>query len=109
MEREFMLFYYTLFLFIAFGSKLLLALVMIYLLLPSERSCNSCDGETLMIHPTGTGGLLARLSRGRIQQRWCPRCEWYGLSRRVPPPPSLQEAPPARRRPESGGRAKPPP
>jgi hypothetical protein len=81
-----MLFYYTLFLFIAFGSKLVLALLMIYMLLPSVRSCNSCDGETILIRSSGAVRLLGRMTRGRIQQRWCPRCEWHGLSRRLPEP-----------------------
>jgi hypothetical protein len=75
------MFYYTLFLFVAFGSKLLLALVMIYLLLPTERSCDECDGETLLIRPEGGARLLGWLTRGRIQRRWCPRCSWYGLAR----------------------------
>jgi hypothetical protein len=82
---------------------------MIYMLLPSERSCNSCDGETLLIRPSGFAGGLARLTRGRLQQRWCPRCEWYGFSRLVPAPrePSATVADPGRS--GSGGRARPAP
>ncbi|CAN5816072.1 hypothetical protein BH23GEM6_BH23GEM6_08180 [soil metagenome] len=78
-----MLFYYTLFLFIAFGSKLLLALLMIYMLLPTQTSCNSCDEETLLIQPSGAGRFFNRLSGGRVQRRWCPRCEWFGFSRPI--------------------------
>jgi len=78
-----MLFYYTLFLFIAFGSKLVLALLMIYMLLPTETSCNSCDEETLLIQSAGMGKVLSQMSGGRVQRRWCPRCEWFGFSRRI--------------------------
>jgi hypothetical protein len=81
-----MLFYYTLFLFVAFGSKLLLALAMIYMLLPSERSCNSCNEDTLLIRPGRSGKIFSRLTFGRVQRRWCPRCGWDGLARRVRPP-----------------------
>jgi hypothetical protein len=81
-----MLFYYTLFLFIAFGSKLMLALAMIYMLLPSERSCNSCDEDTLLIRPDRSGQIFSRLTFGRVQRRWCPRCGWDGLARRVKAP-----------------------
>jgi len=80
-----MLFYYTLFLFIAFGSKLLLALLMIYMLLSTETSCNSCNEETLLIQPTGVGRVFTRLSGGRVQRRWCPRCNWFGFARRIAP------------------------
>jgi hypothetical protein len=81
-----MLFYYTLFLFIAFGSKLLLALAMIYMLLPSERSCNSCDEDTLLIRSARGGQIFSRLTFGRVQRRWCPRCGWDGFARRVHTP-----------------------
>jgi hypothetical protein len=85
-----MLFYYTLFLFIAFGSKLLLALVMIYMLLPGDRSCNSCDEDTLLIRSDGGGRIFSKLTFGRVQRRWCPRCGWDGLARRVRTPLDLQ-------------------
>lgn len=91
--------YYILFLFIAFGSKLLLALLMIYMLLPSVRSCNSCDGETLLIRPTGSRRVLYALTLGRVQRRWCPRCGWDGFARRVPPPVAMAPASPGAPRP----------
>lgn len=83
-----MLVYYTLFLFIAFGAKLLLALVMIYMLLPQDRRCDGCNEETLLIQQTGVGRLVSRVTLGRVQRRWCPRCAWYGFSRRIQPPAS---------------------
>lgn len=79
-------FYYLLFLFIAFGVKLILALVMIYMLLMVDTRCNGCGEETLLIAPTGWSRWLSRMMLGRVQRRWCPRCGWYGLARRVPPP-----------------------
>lgn len=77
-----MLYYWLLFFFVAVGAKLLLALVMVYLLLPSDRSCNGCDEDTLLIRPSRAGRIGAWLSLGRIQWRWCPRCGWEGLARR---------------------------
>jgi hypothetical protein len=78
--------YYLLFFFLAVGAKLLLALVMIYLLLPAERSCNSCDGETLLMQMGRSNRLLSWLCRGRLQRRWCPACGWEGYARPVRAP-----------------------
>jgi hypothetical protein len=72
---------YTLFFFIAMGSKLLLALLMIYLLLPSDRQCNLCDEETLLLQLSGANGWFARLCMGTLQRRWCPACGWEGYAR----------------------------
>jgi hypothetical protein len=80
--------YWLLFFFVAVGAKLLLALVTIYLLLPSERSCNQCDGETLLLRMGRGGRLLARVFLGRLQRRWCPGCGWEGLARGRPFPES---------------------
>ena len=76
-----MLLYYVFFLFVAFISKLLLALVMIYLLLPADRRCDDCDEETLLIEPGPGVRLISWLAFGSVQRRWCPRCNWYGLAR----------------------------
>jgi hypothetical protein len=78
-----MLWYWLLFIFVAFGAKLLLALVMIYLLLPGELRCNQCDHETLLIRSKLAGRLGSALTLGRVQWRWCPRCGWEGLGRRI--------------------------
>jgi hypothetical protein len=96
-----MLLYYTFFFFVALGSKLCLALVMIYLLLPTDRRCNQCDEETLLIRMTGTARLLSRLTGGRLQRRWCPRCGWFGLARpaRATGGAGAELSPPARRTP----------
>ena len=69
------------FVFIAFGAKALLAFAMIYLLLPADRTCSSCDGETLPLRMGPLGRLLSALSLGVVQRRWCPRCGWEGLTR----------------------------
>lgn len=76
-----MILYYSLFLFVAFGVKLLLAAATIYLLFPADRRCSACDTETLLLRPTGPARGLARLSGGRLQRRWCPACGWEGWAR----------------------------
>jgi hypothetical protein len=73
--------YYALFIFLAMGAKLLLALAMIYLLLPSDRRCNHCDGDTLLMQAGRSGRFLARLCGGTVSRRWCPACGWEGLAR----------------------------
>ena len=78
--------YYLLFFFLTVGAKLVLATVMIYFLLPADRRCSECDGETLLLGGSRSGRLGMRLLFGRVQWRWCPRCGWEGLSRRVPDP-----------------------
>jgi hypothetical protein len=75
-----MLFWLSFF-FVAFGAKLLLALATIYLILPGERSCVQCDGETVAVRMGPAGRLLAAALRGTVERRWCPRCGWEGMSR----------------------------
>ena len=72
---------WLLFFFLAFGAKVLLAVAMIYLMLDSERDCASCDTETLALQMTGWDRVVAALSLGYVQRRWCPRCNWEGLTR----------------------------
>jgi hypothetical protein len=79
-----MLFYWLLFFFVAFGAKAVLAFIMIFLLLPSDRSCAQCDDETLWIRSNRAGRFGSALTLGRVQWRWCPRCGWEGLARRAP-------------------------
>lgn len=76
-----MLYYYLLFFFVAVGAKFILAMITIYLLLPSDRRCNRCDAETLLLRPSRTGRLALAVFLGRAQWRWCPRCDWHGLGR----------------------------
>jgi hypothetical protein len=73
--------YWLLFAFVAFGAKLLLALITIYLLFPGDRCCNQCDGETLLMRMGRAGRIVSRLLLGTIQWRWCPRCGWEGVAR----------------------------
>jgi hypothetical protein len=80
-----MLYYWLLFFFIAFGSKVVLALVMIYLLLPTDRRCSQCDEETLLLRTNPIGRWAFALSLRRVQWRWCPRCGWEGLARSAAP------------------------
>ncbi|MEX2570783.1 MAG: hypothetical protein WD737_05715 [Gemmatimonadota bacterium] len=81
-----MWYYWLLFFFVAVVAKLLLAFTMIYLLLPAERLCILCDHETLLIRTNRAGRVGSALSLGRVRWRWCPRCGWEGLARRIPPP-----------------------
>ena len=78
--------YWVLFFFVTVGAKLVMAVMMIYFLLPADRCCAECDEETILLGGTPGGRLRTRLFLGRVQTRWCPRCGWQGLSRRVPDP-----------------------
>jgi len=69
------------FFFLAFGAKALLAFAMIYLIFPSDRVCNECDGDTMLVQMGPMGRILSVFSLGRVQRRWCPRCGWEGLTR----------------------------
>jgi hypothetical protein len=69
-----MLYYYLLFFFVTVGAKLVLALLMIYLLLPTDRRCGECDEETLLLEGHRLVRLVTRWTPGRLQRRWCPRC-----------------------------------
>lgn len=66
--------YYYLFFFIAVGAKLVLALLMIYLLLPTDRRCGECDEETLLLEGHRLVRFVTRAAPFRLQRRWCPRC-----------------------------------
>jgi hypothetical protein len=76
-----MLFTYLLFFFVAFGAKVLLAVATIYLIVPADRECPHCDGDTLPVQMGPVGRLVSRLLLGTIGWRWCPRCEWEGMIR----------------------------
>ena len=75
------MFYHILFFFVAFGSKVVLAGVMIYLLFPADAQCSDCDEETLLIRMGPAGRATSRLLMGKLQRRWCPRCGWEGMVR----------------------------
>lgn len=72
---------WLLFFFLAFGSKVVLAFAMIYLMLEADRACPSCDNETMAIRLEGWKRSLGFLTRGYVEHRWCPRCQWDGLTR----------------------------
>ena len=69
-----MLFYWTLFFFITVGAKLVLALLMIYFLLPTDRHCGECEGETLLLERSFLVRITTRPFPGRLERRWCPGC-----------------------------------
>lgn len=85
-----MLYYYLLFFFVTVGAKLVLALAMIYLLLPTDRSCSMCDEETFLLEQHALVRIVSRLTPGRLQRRWCPRCGREGFAR---PPLSMRRSP----------------
>jgi hypothetical protein len=72
----------SLFFFVLLGSKILLGLIAVYLLIPRDAVCTLCDAELLPIeHPRGTARLLSLF---RLQRRWCMECQRESLTRRVP-------------------------
>jgi hypothetical protein len=69
----------VLFFFVLLGSKILLGVVVVYMLVPREIECTICDAETLPLqHPRGTILVLRLL---RLQRRWCMECRRESLTR----------------------------
>lgn len=86
-----MLLDFSLLFFVLLGSKLLLGVIAVYLLIPRDAVCTLCDAELLPIeHPRGTVRLLRLL---RLQRRWCMECRRESLTRRVPLHPARHPAP----------------
>ena len=70
----------SLFFFVLLGSKILLGLIAVYMLVPGDAVCTLCDAETLPLeHPRGTVLILRVL---RLQRRWCMECRRESLTRR---------------------------
>ncbi|HEU0302046.1 MAG TPA: hypothetical protein VFR37_21505 [Longimicrobium sp.] len=69
------------FFFLAFIAKGLLAAATCYMIFPAERTCDSCNAETLPVRMGAAGRLMSRLMLGTLQKRWCPRCGWQGITR----------------------------
>jgi len=69
------------FFFLAFIAKGLLAVAMCYLIFPAERTCDTCDGDTLPVRMGWAGRWMSKLMLGTLQKRWCPRCGWEGITR----------------------------
>jgi uncharacterized protein with PIN domain len=74
------------FIFIAVVSKAILAAITIYLLFPTDRQCNNCGGEMVLLQMGPVARSIARLLRGRLQRRWCPRCGEATWARSRPEP-----------------------
>ncbi|HEY7461166.1 MAG TPA: hypothetical protein VIC59_04765 [Gemmatimonadota bacterium] len=76
---------HSLFVIAVLGTKVILALWIIYYLFPGDRCCPRCDAETLPLQMTRSQRLWgALLFLGKVRSRWCPECCWEGFSRRVP-------------------------
>ncbi len=67
---------------VTLGVKLLLCGALIYYLLPADRRCSACDGETLLLQaPRG----LRRVGRvTRVERRLCLACGATMVARRLP-------------------------
>jgi hypothetical protein len=76
-----MLLTWSAFFFFAFIAKALLAAAMCYFILPAERTCDTCNGDTLPLRMGWGGRMMNRLMLGTLQKRWCPRCGWEGMTR----------------------------
>jgi hypothetical protein len=69
--------------FVLLGSKILLGMIAVYLLIPRDPACALCDAETLPLqHRRGTVTILRLF---RLQRRWCMECERESLARRRQP------------------------
>jgi hypothetical protein len=76
---------HTLFVFAVLGTKVILALWVIYYLFPSGKACPECDAETYSIERSASRRFWgAVLFLGRVRLRWCPECSWEGWARRGP-------------------------
>lgn len=72
---------FSLFFFVLLGSKILLGIIAVYMLIPRDAVCTLCDAELLPLeHPRGSRMLLRLL---RLQRRWCMECRRESLTRRV--------------------------
>lgn len=99
-----MLKYYLLYFFLAVGLKLVCAGLMIYFLFPNDRRCDECDGETLLVRHSAMTEMVSRLSLGRLQWRWCPRCARQGWARLGRDAARGPQAQPRRTHPSTGTR-----
>jgi len=66
------------------GSKVLLGLWCVWVVLPTEPSCARCDGFTTRIE--ARRGLRTLCRWCRIHERWCPGCGEHYLARGAQPP-----------------------
>lgn len=72
------------FAFATLGSKVLLGLWIVWVVLPSEPECSRCDGFTTRLEPRL--GLRTIYRWCRVQERWCPGCGEHFLARGDHPP-----------------------
>ena len=72
------------FAFAALGSKVLLGVWAVWVLLPDRPECSRCDGPTAPLEPRAGLRTLARWCG--VQHRWCARCGESYLARGQHPP-----------------------
>ena len=70
----------ALFWFVLLGSKLLLGGVVLYMLLPRDRTCAVCDAELIPL--TAPLGVARVMKVFRLQRLWCVECDRQSLGRR---------------------------
>ena len=65
--------------FVLFGTKVILGVIVIWWLIPSDASCLSCDAPVLPLEPwPGSARLLRAFGLAR---RWCMECGRESLGR----------------------------
>ena len=69
----------ALFWFVLLGSKLVLGVVVLHMLLPRDRACAVCDAELIPLTPPRGGARVMRLLR--LQRLWCVECDRQSLGR----------------------------
>jgi hypothetical protein len=69
----------VLFWFVLLGSKILLGLVAVYMLVPRDATCTLCDAELLPLEHTRGSRRILKLCR--LQRRWCMECGHESLTR----------------------------
>jgi hypothetical protein len=84
---------HTIFVLAVLGTKVILALWVIYYLFPSSGTCPECDGETYPIQRSTSRRVWGVvLFLGKVRLRWCPECSWEGWARHSSAPASLPRA-----------------
>jgi len=69
----------ALFWFVLLGSKIVMGMIVVYMLVPRDTSCTLCDAELVPLeHARGSRRVLKLL---RLQRRWCMECGRESLTR----------------------------
>jgi hypothetical protein len=81
------LFIHVVFVFAVLGTKLIIALWVIYYLFPDTRTCPECAEQTIPLQMDWLERFCGSLLfLGKVRRRWCPECAWEGFARRCRTP-----------------------